>query len=502
VNPEPPAPALATLLSKLVDGLITPAETAKLEDILRQNPAARAHYRAYVSNHFDLSDSLPGLEAPRNSGGLRRSSVLLAIAASLALIAGIAFMASRPDSNTSVTSQDTATDVIAQAPVLAVTAVTEDVRWSLKMPPKPGIELAAGRMELTAGTLALTLSGGQLVTLAAPSDFELIDETEVYLHRGSASLRIVGSAGPYGIRVPRGKVLDLGTEFSVKVAPDGTADVWVFAGRALVSRSDGASPREEYPLSAGQSLRIGETLMPSPAAPGDFVRPLLEADDPAAPPSNVIAHFSAEFPASNLGSGQPFDGSETPADGWSYLWNPTGVLGDAANYRPLAPNTINTFPSANGGGIFPMFTNFGNIAFNSEGQLDFRFGRVSRTSIHPGKSAPGKDYRAIIAYTVQAGEAGEIRLANSSLAKYRVDGTPANGVDLDVYVNDTPVTELRKSGFQSLTATRFDGSLGTLAAGDTIYVMLGNNGDEVLDGYGAYDAFDACVIDFQLVKAP
>jgi hypothetical protein len=216
----------------------------------------------------------------------------------------------------------------------------------------------------------------------------------------------------------------------------------------------------------------------------------------------VIAHFSAEFPTSTLGSGQPFGGGETPAPGWNYLWNPTGVLGRAADYRALAPNTVNTFPAANGGGIFPMFTMSGSAAFNSAGQDHFRFGRIATTSIHPGKYVAGKDYRAIIAYTIQADEAGKVRIANSSLAKHRIDGFANNGVDLDVYVNDTPVPGLGMDSFQSLAASDFDGSLGTLSAGDTVYIALGNNGDDGHGGPEAYDAFDACIIDFQLMRDP
>lgn len=146
-----------------------------------------------------------------------------------------------------------------------------------------------------------------------------------------------------------------------------------------------------------------------------------------------------------------------------------------------------------------MFTKLPDAAFNSPAQGDFQYGRISKTSIHPGKVTAAQDHRAIIAYTIQPGEQGEIRIANSSLAKYRVDGQPANGVDLDIYVNGRRIDALGKDGFQSLTPTRFDGSLGTLAPGDTIYVMLGNNADGSAQ---TYEAYDACVIDFQLVKAP
>ena len=165
-----------------------------------------------------------------------------------------------------------------------MTAVARDVHWSLPEPARPGQSLHAGRITLDSGTLALTLGGGQIVTLVGPTDFELIDETEVFLHQGNASLRIVGNGDPCVIRVPHGAVVNLGTEFSVKVAADGTADVWVFDGKVLVSLTSAASTIREQPLAAGQSLRIGETLSPSPATAADFIRPLPGTGIPDSPP--------------------------------------------------------------------------------------------------------------------------------------------------------------------------------------------------------------------------
>lgn len=217
---------------------------------------------------------------------------------------------------------------------------------------------------------------------------------------------------------------------------------------------------------------------------------------PVAASAAVIADFSAEFPVSTLGGPNPFSGSETPAAGWNYMWNPDGVIGVASGYQSLVPNTVNSFPGAAGGGTSPIFTNIGNVAFSNVGQGNFIFGRVGLTSFHPGRWGDGSlgDIRGIIAYTIQPGEAGTINIIESSFAKLTTStSSGANGVDLDIFVNDTLVGALSKNGFQSLTASNFNGSLGNLSVGDTIYVTIGNNGN---------DAFDASVIDFQLESVP
>jgi hypothetical protein len=310
-------PPLASLLSKLVDGVLNDADKAKLEEILRQNPAARDYYRLYLATHLELAEFAPKIAVVPRPQFFRRSSILLPIAAAIALVAGSAFyaMSRRPDSGRMVTAP-------APGPVLAITTVTQDVRWSLPEPPQAGAGLHAGRIELTAGTLALAFSGNQILTLAAPTDFELIDENEIFLHRGNASMRIIGAGTPYVIRVPRGAVVDLGTEFSVKVAADGTADVWVFEGKAQVSLTSGSSTRKQESLTAGQSLRIAEALEPSPAQAADFIRPLPGTGIPESPAGDSYAtavkssgpsawwrfeDAGSGSPVSNEAGGQPLD---------------------------------------------------------------------------------------------------------------------------------------------------------------------------------------------------
>jgi hypothetical protein len=204
--------------------------------------------------------------------------------------------------------------------------------------------------------------------------------------------------------------------------------------------------------------------------------------------ADVIADFVDDFPTVN-GIGPQFDGTETTTAGWDYMWNPLGVVGVSADYQSLVPNTVDV-----GGNTVDdegLYTNVGNVGFNAGGQGNFRYGRIGIGTSHPGVYSIDTDYRAIYAYTIQAGEAGIISIADSSLVNF--GNTNGNGIDLDVYVNDTLIAARSIDGFNSFTATDFDGSLGTLSVGDTVYVTVGHNGNS---------GNDAFVIDYSLEVVP
>ena len=203
----------------------------------------------------------------------------------------------------------------------------------------------------------------------------------------------------------------------------------------------------------------------------------------------TIADFVDDYP-SVIGAGPQFDGTETLTPGWDYMWNPvTGGMGTAANYQSLVPNTVNVANNTNDDE--GLFTNVGNVGFNANGQGDFKFGRIGIGSSHPGVTESNS---TIYAYTIQTGEAGIISITGSSLLMKSAVNT--NGIDLDVYVNDTLISGLSLDGFNTsgtAVSGAFDGSLGPLSVGDTVYVAIDNN-----VGSGN----DAFVIDFSLESAP
>ncbi len=162
----------------------------------------------------------------------------------------------------------------------------------------------------------------------------------------------------------------------------------------------------------------------------------------------VIANFQADYLAgTTAGQTRP----QRSADGWNYMQNASGSIGNSANYTSLvwATGTSQYLPTSTGPSVPAVWFDAG------------------KTKVHPGDGS----VHSILAYTVQAGEAGISRIASSSIY---VPGSSSNGITYSIFVDNTQIgttTTLAKQ-----TNGSFNVSLGSLSVGQTVYVAVGNNG--------------------------
>ena len=109
-----------------------------------------------------------------------------------------------------------------------------------------------------------------------------------------------------------------------------------------------------------------------------------------------------------------------------------------------------------------MYTRLADKNYSDAAHGDARWLRISTGDCHTGlgsqASGDSLDHYTIFMYTLQAGEQGDIALDSSRLAKVSGNG---NGVDLEVYVNDTHLPAFSLNGYNSTSDTSFDGGLGT-----------------------------------------
>ncbi|NQT41280.1 MAG: autotransporter-associated beta strand repeat-containing protein, partial [Planctomycetes bacterium] len=183
-------------------------------------------------------------------------------------------------------------------------------------------------------------------------------------------------------------------------------------------------------------------------------------------PAQVADYVGDFLPGTVNGQTRPV----VAADGWDYMWNAGGVIGTAAgNYSSL-----------------PWWSGQNQYNFDGAGNLPranpAAYVNLIGTGGHPGRGVNQGgvvDRYAIAAYTIQPGENGFLSIDNSS---FSVAGGGSNGVDLRVYVNDTLMTDFIAPGAGG--AIPFDMVLGTLNAGDTVYVAAGPNLTDGNDAFG------------------
>lgn len=139
-------------------------------------------------------------------------------------------------------------------------------------PPVVGQRLEAGRLALQGGALECTLRNGVVITLEGPGELELCDEQRAFLHAGSAVVRVPKGMSGFRLDTATTEVLDLGTEFAVKVGAGLVTDVQVFDGAVIASsRRDADGSWFPKRLESGEAARFS-----SPSAGGPESIPFKE----------------------------------------------------------------------------------------------------------------------------------------------------------------------------------------------------------------------------------
>ncbi|EMB18915.1 FecR domain-containing protein [Rhodopirellula europaea] len=179
------------------------------------------------------------------------------VAASLAAVALFAITQwSHSDRET-----PTSGDFTASVNPIARLVASVDADWR-NIEPMPGALLEAGSFRLDAGTVELEFNQGARVTLQGPSHFELKSTDLLHVSSGNLVARIPEEAIGFTITTDETEVVDLGTEFGLRVGEDRQTEVHVIEGLVEVferqdARADGSNKRsvESIRIEEGQAIR-------------------------------------------------------------------------------------------------------------------------------------------------------------------------------------------------------------------------------------------------------
>ena len=127
----------------------------------------------------------------------------------------------------------------------------EDAKGALK----PGDTLGAHLVRIGSGLVDIRFSCGARVILEGPAEFEVVSSTAGFARRGKLRSIVPAQARGFTIGTPGVDVVDLGTEYGLRIHDSGDTEVHVFDGEVRISAT--GEPEETSTLVAGNAVRVG-----------------------------------------------------------------------------------------------------------------------------------------------------------------------------------------------------------------------------------------------------
>ncbi len=311
---------LRELLTQLSDGTQTEAHTHRLNELLRGDPEACELYLNHAALEAQLhrefgkapAELLPGfsLSTSRMPARSKVVSVQLwlrtAAAAALAVCATWFALDGRDTERTPKTAAPSARREARVATVL----FAEDCEWSPVRAVSEGERLSADKLHLMKGLAILRFDGGAEMVLRGETELVLHSATHAKLVRGDVVLRAEGEeAAGFKLDTPSASLLDLGTEFAVKVTGCEVTELHITEG--AVSFEQGGVTET---LQAGKAVRL-EHAKPPQAITGEAPRfaQLVREANPRERPEMMIVYdgFNGKegsYPPSSMSFGKGWAG--------------------------------------------------------------------------------------------------------------------------------------------------------------------------------------------------
>jgi hypothetical protein len=225
---------LRDLIDEYVSGTIDAERLKQLEARLADDENARHYFVRYARLHTDLElevrasqagdRALQTIDESVQSSSPRSRWTLWGLSSAAAVLLAalgswIAWYALNDPRERTIHRDELAWLVNAQ-----------NCQWAENMAPA-GTMQAGKILRLERGLAEVRFRKGARIIMEGPASIEIISANSARLERGKLSAKVPDSAKGFQIITPKGKVVDLGTEFAMAVENDGTTDVYVFSGK-------------------------------------------------------------------------------------------------------------------------------------------------------------------------------------------------------------------------------------------------------------------------------
>lgn len=279
-------PKLDELVGLLLEDNLADEHAAELKELLKSQPGATRRFAEHMQLVSLLDEELSlesiELQSVAHVGAKRfgtRSRHLLTIlvpiiAASilLAVILNWPFGSGPEKRDTAIKPAMPNGDVLDSG--VAVVTQMVDVRLGDHVSIDVGSSIAPGVLEVEAGLIQFEFYRGAVVVVQGPAELEFVDADRLICRRGRLRAHVPPPSLGFAILAPQFELVDLGTEFGVSVADDGSASVHVFEGKvelydAQSNRSQ--QSRREVPAASGVTVSAEGEFHSIASASGSFV---------------------------------------------------------------------------------------------------------------------------------------------------------------------------------------------------------------------------------------
>ena len=265
---------LHDLFDGLVENNLSIKDKERLQKLLEDSDEARKHYIRFM----DMSTSIAHY-AEEVVGGDSEDEVILfplkekmekflkpilAFAAAIAVGVYISLNFTSTDfltENDEISAESEGLDFgdsVTNDFTLAVMTKSVGVKWSNEtwFRPSLGSTLEPSVLQIDEGLVQLEFLKGSTVILEGPVNFELINSNEGSLSSGKLRATVPEVARGFTINLPKGKLIDLGTEFGLSVHNGGSAEIYVYRGNVLYAGENESGEEVEREVSGGQALFV------------------------------------------------------------------------------------------------------------------------------------------------------------------------------------------------------------------------------------------------------
>ncbi len=301
-----PPVEFTVLVNKLLDETISESEHVQLMDQLRGNPKAIKEYLFLIGVHTSLreleekteDEVFRSAEPARWKGGRspvshRRRTIfphwkilVTPVLAGVFLIVLFASNWNRVVEKREVADDDSVVAQVKNAPAAgmpdsvspaAALAKRSPVRLTqaaqvelfFERTPEIGAEIELGReFSLSKGQMELTFDNGATAVMQAPAMFVVTGPMRIEMRMGLCSVYAPPSAAGFEVITPQGRIVDLGTRFSVLAKEVGVSDIQVVEGAVQYhSTSTEAASETGTMLLEGEAIRIPDAADDSEVIP-------------------------------------------------------------------------------------------------------------------------------------------------------------------------------------------------------------------------------------------